>query len=1041
LVRVTTEREKRILRLWYATEFLEAFDVGNALRFGKVSGNVLLGEDLMPPWLDRRSLPADVNPDRLVYTAFLGIFSTSESDAAIRQLFPSNDERPNVGRTFDTCYASVRFDAGGVIDQQSLRLCTLPFALRYYRERGDARRGPGLNEAFRQHERQLEVVVERFAQQLVAHREPLTYDALRRLQNEIVRQTGGGIVPGTTDTRKEIGWLGKLSAGGDDDDAILGSFFATDIERIIDGARINTNVATYLSAQTPQRTSLWKSDQLRPHLRPGPLASGRWVENVAFNQSVMQQAALNLIRERLSGGEGILAINGPPGSGKTTLLRDFMATTIVDRAEQLTTFDDPTSAFTAIGRVPGEYPKTVYAPNPKITGFEMLVASSNNKAVENVSTELPLSKTRAPEFARIDYFARTASAVARVGDGQAWGLISAALGNSDNRNKISRALWFGDDGMLPFLRDEQQRTEGSLPWPDAVRSFQANLATVKKMVAQRSAWSKAVDEEASTLAGLRAMELGTPALLKAVDDMAADSNEAAGERDRAVERFTYAQRAFGVVAQRKPPFWMRVLGLIWKHPTLRAHERDLAAANSLVDSRELEVADARTDADGAEQRLRLVRARLQSHYSDLATAHEQLSAIRETMAQGRSALGAAFGGSEFWSRDDEAVQLSAPWSDKELNRARSQLFGAALDLHKAFASSARRQFRPMISLWVDVLQGKSPPLNDDQVLALWQVAFLLIPVMSTTFASVGTMLRRIDSNALGWLIIDEAGQASPQQALGTLWRTKRAIVVGDPLQIPPVVTLDDSIIERLRDFYDAEETWTPTEFCSVQTLADRMSAFGGCYATPSGEDVWVGCPLRVHRRCHPPMFQIANQIAYGGKMIYGTDESVDKALSRHLGDSRWFDVFGEAEGKHWVSKQGGTVLQLIERATALDGSAFPRLYVITPFRMVAYKLKPFLLANARRWAPQGTNRKQQQGWLDEHVGTVHTFQGREMDVVILVLGCDDEHRSAAVWASRKPNILNVAVTRAKHAIYVVGSRDLWEGLSHFSIAARHLPRV
>src|SRR5699024_12293652 len=77
---------------------------------------------------------------------------------------------------------------------------------------------------------------------------------------------------------------------------------------------------------------------------------------------------------------------------------------------------------------------------------------------------------------------------------------------------------------------------------------------------------------------------------------------------------------------------------------------------------------------------------------------------------------------------------------------------------------------------------------------------MITPVISTTFASLGSMYRGIGADFIDYLFIDEAGQASPQQAAGGLWRAKRAIVVGDPLQIEPVVKTDKTVIEDIKNY-------------------------------------------------------------------------------------------------------------------------------------------------------------------------------------------------------------------------------------------------
>ena len=75
----------------------------------------------------------------------------------------------------------------------------------------------------------------------------------------------------------------------------------------------------------------------------------------------------------------------------------------------------------------------------------------------------------------------------------------------------------------------------------------------------------------------------------------------------------------------------------------------------------------------------------------------------------------------------------------------------------------------------------------------------------------------------------------------------------------------------------------------------------------------------------------------------------------------------------------------------------------------------------------------------KRIGTVHTFQGKEADIVFFVLGCDHSRIGAAEWAGTKPNLINVAITRAKLRLYVIGDRDVWHNKGYFSDLEKGLP--
>ena len=87
----------------------------------------------------------------------------------------------------------------------------------------------------------------------------------------------------------------------------------------------------------------------------------------------------------------------------------------------------------------------------------------------------------------------------------------------------------------------------------------------------------------------------------------------------------------------------------------------------------------------------------------------------------------------------------------------------------------------------------------------------------------------------------------PQAAVGAMFRCKRAVVVGDPKQIEPIVTMPESLNDAIcREFNVDPRLWSGPA-ASVQVVADRSVK----YSSTIGERA-VGAPLLVHRRCRTP---------------------------------------------------------------------------------------------------------------------------------------------------------------------------------------------
>jgi hypothetical protein len=389
----------------------------------------------------------------------------------------------------------------------------------------------------------------------------------------------------------------------------------------------------------------------------------------------------------------------------------------------------------------------------------------------------------------------------------------------------------------------------------------------------------------------------------------------------------------------------------------------------------------------------------------------------------------------FFGRPRDVVQQAAPWLDMAAHRQRDRVFELSLALHKAFVDAAAEPVRSNLENLFKALIGRNAwqPKTKPHMPDLWATLFLVVPVVSTTFASVTRMLGYLPPEALGWLLVDEAGQAVPQAAVGAIMRTRRAVVVGDPLQIEPVTALPTELADTVcADFGIDPVRWNAPK-ASVQAVADASAAFVAEFRQTVGS-VRVGFPLLVHRRCAEPMFSLSNDVAYQGLMVHAAPRRAS-AIRDVLGPSQWLDVTAGRTEDKWSDAEGTAVVDMLRR---LSDAGLPNLdlYVISPFLIVARRLRERIMASGvlSRWTQDPYR------WTRERIGTVHTVQGREADSVILVLGAPmPAQRGARGWAGGAPNILNVAATRAQENLYVVGSRPAWADAGVFARLARSWP--
>ncbi len=859
---------------------------------------------------------------------------------------------------------------------------------------------------------------------------------------------------------------------------LLNSFFLGDLgeARKLDPPHMPEALRRYLGVATPERIFDLQLERsaLEAAVSPKLMPAARWPSPGGHPLVLLQQAAVNLARREPATG-GLLAVNGPPGTGKTTLLRDVVAGAVLDRAVALAEFDDPNDAFTVTGQKMAAGPKAFYnfyRLAPAVRGHEVVVASSNNKAVENVSRELPAAKAVGRPLEECSYFRSISDHVhGTEGEGEdaapieTWGLVAAVLGNARNRFQFTQRFWWDKDrgfrlylkavkgdSVLREIKDadgrvirrelpsvvlrEQPPASGTVAkaWHHARRSFN----DLHRDVTAELAALEHVRQICLELAGARkALAVAEAALTPLVATHGlARAREEAGRRPRDDAASAHDHRMVALAGHQRtrPGLFAR----LFRTEPWRAWSDALTGLQTDADRSQLVLAAADRVHAAAAAELRTVTAALEAQQRVRDGKADEVARLAQAVDAHRPQLGNRIVDDAFFAQGHDASNLAAPWIPDTLHQKREALFLAALALHRAFIDAAAQKVLHNLSVLMDVLQNGPP--KDPAKLALlgdlWSTLFLVVPVLSTTFASVDAMFGELGPGSFGWLLIDEAGQALPQAAVGAVMRARRVVVVGDPLQVPPVVSLPDRLTKEVCRWFKVDaDLWGAPE-ASAQTIADRASRFKGGFNTDRGRRE-VGVPLLVHRRCQEPMFGVANAIAYDGQMVHAAGAPAPGRVGELLGPSAWLDVDGDATSK-WCVAEGERVVGLL--CTLADGGIVrPDLFVVTPFRIVAQEMRRRLEREAGLLSALGFEGRD---WLRDRVGTVHTVQGREAETVLLVLGAPAASQGGArAWAAGTPNILNVAVSRAKQNLYVVGSYAAWRGVGHaLEMSHRVAPR-
>ncbi len=255
-------------------------------------------------------------------------------------------------------------------------------------------------------------------------------------------------------------------------------------------------------------------------------------------------------------------------------------------------------------------------------------------------------------------------------------------------------------------------------------------------------------------------------------------------------------------------------------------------------------------------------------------------------------------------------------------------------------------------------------------------------VLSTTF-SVITSVR--NGYLFDCVIVDEASQVDLLNGVLAMACASTFVVVGDPAQLPNVLTDQDRT--QARKIAGGYEVPGYAQFEQHNLLSAVRSAFPKIPETL----------LREHYRCHPKIIQFCNQKFYGGDLLI---------MTRDEGEPDVIKAYVTVAGRHargLVNQR--QIDEILQSILPELGSYTPdAVGIISPYRAQTSKIREAV------------------GALGIEVDTVHKYQGREKRVIIISTVSNEANDFVD-----DPNLLNVAISRAQEKLRLVVSNEMEEG--------------
>ena len=268
-------------------------------------------------------------------------------------------------------------------------------------------------------------------------------------------------------------------------------------------------------------------------------------------------------------------------------------------------------------------------------------------------------------------------------------------------------------------------------------------------------------------------------------------------------------------------------------------------------------------------------------------------------------------------------------------------------------------------------------------------------ILSTTYS----IKKSLENNFVyDYIIVDESSQVDLVTGVLAMSCAKNMVIVGDTKQLPNVITSDDIKISKKYWKSDMNERF---DFATQSLLSSALLTWKDAKSVL----------LREHYRCHSDIINFCNQKFYDNQLTIMTKSDEFKK-----DESPALKLYKTSPGNHGRQHVNQREIDVIKNEVLPEyiDNGEQDIGIITPYR------------------DQVTAMKNQLPEFCE-IDTVHKFQGREKNVIILssVLNDIDDFVN-------DPNMINVAVSRAVKSLAVVTSGNKSNEKTYYGDLARYI---